>query len=288
MGQTENATAGAPSPLGTPRSDILARNYYTGHLLLFRHSGRLDGRRTFEEPVIVSTNFSSRTVDWLGVGDFTGEGTDVVAVTSDGRSVLYPLDELMRMSEPCVGFDLRCDLTHTRYHTLVVADIDSDGQADIVGREAGDGNVVAMVNESTGGSFAMAPPKKLATMTNTDYFVGMADVTGTGRPDLVVSRLKGIIAAYEFSPGQGSRPGSILSSADGGLWYPLIEVAGGIRIVAVTDVDGDGWPDILGVRSDGALLAYQHGGVFWPQDPMATYLDPVVIGTGWDEFDIIA
>lgn len=270
---------------GDGRCDILVRNYYTGQLLLFRHRGVLDGLDTYEDGVVVSTDFGPRSVDWLSVGDFTGNGlADILVVTPQARCVLHANVYGTGGLAIGVGLDLAYDLSHRVYHSLVLADINGDGKVDIVGRRAGSGRVEVILNDVVAGTHALSEPISLTTLAPTDYLVGMADVTGNGRLDLVVSRGHGEIAAYEFSLDadrvDGVPSGEIRR-------YPVVAVPGGVRVVAVTDIDGDGRPDILGVRADGALVTYPHRGGFDPHDPLGTFAGPVVVGLGWGEFDLI-
>ncbi|GAB3973530.1 hypothetical protein [Plantactinospora veratri] len=45
--------------------------------------------------------------------------------------------------------------------------------------------------------------------------------------------------------------------------------------------------DLLGLLPDGTPLAYAHRGVFDPDDPLGTFHEPVVVATGWNEYDIL-
>lgn len=278
MSPVINLSGRTTSLRGDGRSDILVRNYYTGQLLVFPHRGVLDGLDTYEEPVVISDAFGPRSVEWLSVGDFTGDGfADIFVVTRAAGCRLHRnTDGLTGLITNTAVVETGCDLSHAAYHSTLLADVTGDGKVDIVGRRAGTGQVEVLLNQYADDMFGFSPPRPLATLRNTDYIVGMADVTLNGRLDLVVSRAGGRLAIFEFSQGGGD-----------GHWYPVIEVPGGVRLVAVSDVDGDGRPDLLGVRADGALIAYPHSGVFWPQDPLTTFLDPVVVGRGWGEYDII-
>ncbi|GAA2345468.1 FG-GAP-like repeat-containing protein [Dactylosporangium salmoneum] len=260
------------------RSDLVVRNYYTGELLHFRHQGALDGPKTYAEALLISDRFGPRSVEWLGIGDFTGGGgTDLVAVTPAGRCVLYP-------GTPGPGgglvldgpLDLGCDLSRGAYHSLAVADVDGDGRVGIVARRAGSPVVDVLRTEIVAGRPRLRAPEVLAEVARTDYLIGMADVTGDGRLDLVVSRANGQLAAFELG-----------LAGDPPRWHPVIQVAAGHRIVAIADVSGDGRPDMLAVRADGTLVAYPHAGGFRPGHPLATFLSPVPLGAGWGEFDII-
>ncbi|HET8660676.1 MAG TPA: VCBS repeat-containing protein [Micromonosporaceae bacterium] len=286
MGTMVNASGRTTSLRGDGRSDIVARNYYTGQLLAFPHRGLLAGLDTYEAPVTVSDAFGPRSVEWLSVGDFTGDGrADILVVTvGDGCRLHRNTSDLARLTTTILAVDTGCDISHAAYHSILLADVTGDGRVDIVGRRAGTGTVEVLLNGYADGVFAFSAPRPLATLRNTDYIVGMADVTLNGRLDLVVSRAGGQLAVFEFAPG-GEDAAAFPAGA--GQWYPVVDVAGGVRVVAVSDVDGDGRPDLLGIRADGALIAYPHSGVFWPHEPLATFLPPVVVGLGWGEFDLI-
>jgi hypothetical protein len=279
MNTTSNIAGRTTSLHGDGMSDIFARNYYTGALLYFGHQGSLNGPDTYTPPVVVREDFGPRSVEWFGVGDFTGDGrADIVVLSPDAGCRLYRntrgLDSFATDAET-VG--LSCDLSGSAYHSKVVADIDGDGRADIVGRRAFQGQVETLVNEYADGVFRISHARPVATLRKTDYLVGLADVRLAGSLDLVVSRAGGELAVYALDPdGSGA-----------GRWYPVLDVPGGMRLVAVSDVCGKGRADVLCVRADGALVAFPHSGEFRPESPLATFLEPVVVGRGWDEFDLI-
>ncbi|MEU2208619.1 hypothetical protein AB0B95_08665 [Streptomyces hygroscopicus] len=47
-----------------------------------------------------------------------------------------------------------------------------------------------------------------------------------------------------------------------------------------TDINGDGRPDLLGLRQDGTLVAHAHSGAFDPENPTAVLREPVVVAKG--------
>jgi hypothetical protein len=249
MNRAANIVGRTTSLCGNGMSDIFVRNYYTGALLYFAHRGFLNGLHTYEEPVAIRDDFGPRSVEWFSVGDCT-----------DAQAI-----------------PLGCELSSSAYHSKLIADVDGDGKADIVGRRANRGEVETVVNEYADGVFRFSHARPLATLGRADYLVGLADVRLAGQLDLVVSRANGVLAIHTLDPDD---PGA-------GRWYPVLDVPGGVRLVAVSDVCGEGRADVLCVRADGALVAYPHSGAFQPDRPLATFLEPVVVGRGWDEFDLI-
>jgi hypothetical protein len=98
----------------------------------------------------------------------------------------------------------------------------------------------------------------------------MADITGNGNLDPVAVGPAGDLVAYES-----------------GLRFVVCTELGDPGRVALADVAGEGYPDLVVLRGDGVLLVYPHSGVFWPQDPLTTYLAPVVVAEGWSVLDLI-
>ncbi|WP_433789712.1 hypothetical protein [Actinoplanes sp. CA-252034] len=107
-----------------------------------------------------------------------------------------------------------------------------------------------------------------------DTLLGMGDVTATGRPDLLVRRPDGGVSAWE-PPGT---PG-------GGHWHDLGSSFGDTTVVAVT-LSSEGLAGLLALGG-GLLTVYPHSGIFWPQDPAATFLPPVPVATGVADVDVI-
>ncbi|MFD8164464.1 hypothetical protein, partial [Streptomyces malaysiensis] len=57
-----------------------------------------------------------------------------------------------------------------------------------------------------------------------------------------------------------------------------------MRAIDITDIDGDGKPDLLALRVDGTLVAHLHQGVFDPERPLSTFREPVAVAVGWNDF----
>ena len=262
---------------GDGRRDILARRPSTGELFVIPHRGAFDGTDTYGPPELIRTGVDS-FFRWLGAGDFTGSGTaDVLANTGDDQVRLYVNQGGLSGTETLaeegihVGGKLSEDVS---YDTIALGDLTGDGRTDVIGRLAGTREVHVMVNQGVDGLNTFAPPKHLITIGEHEVPFGLADVTGTGRLDLLVDcPLDGGLALYDLSGGDARHP-----IAAG--WDDKI-------MITITDVDGDGCPDLLGLLPDGTMLAYRHRGTFDAQRPLDTFEAPVVVGTGWNVYDIL-
>jgi hypothetical protein len=117
------------------------------------------------------------------------------------------------------------------------ADINGDGVIDLV---VGD--------EQTGlfyylgvGRRAFSPPVRFGIDKSAPYSIVIADMNRDKRPDIVVGNFEAPGVVY-FNLGTGKTP-----TFSGTLWG---DGKGATYGVAVGDLDGDSWPDIVGARSD--------------------------------------
>lgn len=268
---------------GDGRRDILARNRRTGELLVIPHSGALKGEETYGEPVVIGTGFDE-FYRWIGAGDFTGDGrADVLVNTADEKVYLLVnqggLNGLETIAKEGVhiGGRLSPDIS---YDTLALGDLTGSGRTDCFGRLHGTTEVHSMLNQGYQGMETFAPPKPMATLNDNEIPFGVADITGNGRMDLLLDRPDGTLLMYDMSLDEEGTPtgtGQRYEIARG--WEDKV-------MITVTDVDGDGRPDLLGLMRDGTLLAYVHQG-FNPDSPLDTFAEPVVVATGWTSYDVI-
>lgn len=273
---------------GDGKRDILARNRQTGELFVFPHSGALKGEETYGEPVLIGTGFDTFH-RWIGAGDFTGNGyADVLSNTDEEKVYLYVneggLDGLETIAKEGIhiGGRLSPDIS---YDTLALGDLTGNGLTDCFGRLGGSVEVHSMLNQGLSGMDTFAEPKFLAKVGMYEIPFGVADITGNGRMDLLLDPINGDgeLLAYDLyadgtdEQGEPVGPGKRYRISEG--WTDKI-------MITVTDIDCDGRPDLLGLLPDGTLLAYVNQG-FDPEHPLDTFAEPVVVATGWTQYDII-
>lgn len=164
--------------------------------------------------------------DCVVVADFNGDGHPDLVVVNDGSSSVDVL----------IGNGNGTFRAAVSYYSggyanwVAVADVNGDGYLDLVVANTtsiavllgnGNGTFRAPISSSTGGSF-----------------VAVADVNGDGHPDLVVPIAAGP-NAYQVSVLLGNGDGTFQAPANynSGGWYG--------SSVVVTDVNGDGKPDLV-------------------------------------------
>jgi hypothetical protein len=281
---------------GDGRVDVLCRNTATRELLVYPHSGVFDGVRTFGEPVVISRDFSLENFVFARAADITATGrADVVGVRypffNAGAHGLYVLENIAglngldTLAEPVRFSGKRED--GREWETMGFADIAGAGLEDTFGREKDAGGVHWWPHSgevrSPDGTYAK-DPIPLTTVEPGDFPFAMADFTGSGKLDLLVLRAGGDVDLLVFSPSYD------FGSAEPDQAITCHTVARGWRSYSyftLTDVDLDGVPDLLIRDWHGNLLAFRNSGKFDEDAPLDLFEEPVLVGTGFDQYDLI-
>jgi hypothetical protein len=174
---------------GDGRLDLAIRSYSAGTLSIYRG----DGTGHFAEASRVTLPASPSYT--MAVGDIDGD---------------HRLDVLIGRS---LGFDLFFGKGDGTFETplaftakgpsvrFVIADLDGDGDAEILSCEFGANTVTVTVNL---GSRSFAAPVTYDTGGGNPYDLIVADVNGDGKPDVVASLANGQVLAAFAGNGNGS------------------------------------------------------------------------------------
>ncbi len=211
--------------------------------------GKGDGTFTGEKPLALG--FEPMRLE---AGDFNGDGrADLAFLANKGGPLEIAV--LFGNGDGTFQAPVIASSTVSGLVSLSVADFNGDGRDDIVsGFDAATGDILLLSGQSDG---TFKTREIVADLLPSPAMVEAADVNGDGKPD--------IIAAYGGSSDEGHAFGVLLNNADGTFrQVPGPATTGGIQAIAVSDVTGDGNPDILDLESGGflTLIPGLGGGAF--------------------------
>ncbi len=135
---------------------------------------------------------------------------------------------------------------------IEVADVDGDGQLDILVCDRANNQLLVCRNVATPGSLttnSFSPPVPFAT-GNDPRRVHVADLDGDGKPDLIVANYGSSTISILQNVGS---PGAL----DTNSFAPAFELptTNSVYGFAVADLDGDGRPDLVGATPGAASVA---------------------------------
>jgi hypothetical protein len=182
----------------------------------------------------------------------------------------------LRAYRPGCGKPLDAEAVYTRvgtgwgqYNVLTSpGDMNGDGRADLVARHKDTGDLFFYAGLD-GGGFAA----RVLIGTNWKAYtkvVGVGDITGDGRPDLLAHDANGGLWRYE--------------GAGNGMFKARVQVFSGWgrgynALVGVGDITGDGKADLVARDTAGGL--YRHNGT-----GTGTFAGSVRIGAGWQSYKL--
>lgn len=237
-GHTDADLSGVGDLTGDGTGDLAGVDRATGKLWLYPGPKlAASGRR------LIGTGGWNGMTELTGIGDLTGDGKpEILAVRkSDGTLWLYPgganaLGTHYKIGNG--GWNGMKDLTG-------IGDLTGDGKPDLIAAKKDDGTLWLY----PGGAKALGTRIKVgnAGWNGMTKLVGVKDITGDGKPDLIAVRAsEGTLWVY---PGATKALGTRKKLGSG--W-------GGIRSLTYTDdVTGDGVSDLIGVQSNtGVMYVY--------------------------------
>jgi hypothetical protein len=204
---------------------------------------------------IATTDFATK-VDFttlttpvsVTIGDLDGDGKPDLAVADFGSlRVSVFLNTSTSGSITTGSFATRVDLTTpTQPTNIAIGDLDGDGKPDLAVACANSSKVSILRNTSTIGSISFATSVDFTTGTSASS-VAIGDLDGDGKPDLAVSnKTSNTVSIFRNT----STSGSIAFTGK-------VDFTTGTspNSLAISDLDGDGKPDIAVANSGSASVS---------------------------------
>lgn len=212
---------------------------------------------------------------WVAAGDVDGDGRNDVVGIGWSSNTYSPigLSVLLQDGQGQLAAPFIHPVNYNGYNDLEVADVTGDGRSDVIVLSGqGYGHAFAVIAQDGAGKLLPAAYYDLPVAQENARGVGVGDVNGDGRHDVVVSyggnSPRAFIAVYEQDA-----TGRLVTPAPAHSSYDCPEP------VEVADLDGDGRGDIVAVNGGwNALSIWTHdtGGLrphFRVAVPYATHYD---------------
>jgi hypothetical protein len=197
----------------------------------------------------------------VGVSDVSGNGrADLVSANTDGTAYVWPGRSNGRFGTAVASFNGTLDLANidgSGHYIVGVSDVTGDDRTDLVSANT-NGTAYVWPGRANGRfGAAVASFNGTLDLANLDgsghYIVGVSDVTGNGRADLVSANTNG--TAYVWPGSANGNFGAAVASFNGTLDLANIDGSGHF-IVGVADVTGDDHADLVSAHTAGSAYVW--------------------------------
>ena len=242
----------------------------SGHVMVLLGDGRGGFARAKGSPITVAP--SARKV---ALGDMNKDGRlDILVALHDSYEVTFLLGDGRGGFAPAPTSPVLAGngpRSHT--HDIAVADVNADGNPDVMTTNANDNTISVLLGDGKGG-FTQAVGSPVRAGRHPYDVVTFNDLNGDGKLDLITPNLQGNAVTVMMGDGKGG------FASSNGSPFALGPRPG---YVAIADLNDDRKPDIVATHDDDPLVAVLLGdgaGGFTPASSSMIQTPSAVWGTG--------
>lgn len=224
---------------GDGRPDVVIRDG-TGALYVYPNSGATSGNPFTVARSQLGSGFTF--ADTLLLGDVNGDGRPDLIARPGGDLWVYAGPSWTTRNSAGTGWEA--------LDQFAIADLNGDGHPDLVGRNPAldNGTLWLYPGDGTADPWTAAPTW-IGTGWNLADTVLLGDLTGDGHPDILVRDTSGNLWIYPSSGATTGNPFTVPRTWAGTGW-------GTASALALADVDGDGYADLVDLEQDGSMWIY--------------------------------
>ncbi|PEN14475.1 hypothetical protein CRI94_05465 [Longibacter salinarum] len=248
--------------------DLLTATYAGNRILLFS-LGR-------DEPVEVMDG-ATGAID-ASAADMDGDGDVDVLAAAFRNDAVYIVQNVSTGEELAFSEPIALPTPVEGALLAQPADVNGDGQPDVVAVSQISGRIVWFENRSASGGFKFSEAKTIATGFGSLEAAVVADIDGDGDPDVASADYQEDTVSWHENDGTGTF-----------VTHRIDESARGVIAVAAADVDGDGRRDVLAsTATDDRVVWYRRQPTDSLSSGSASFSDPILVSDSVDEPESIA
>ncbi len=247
---TVTVPTGATYDYVTVNNTAFGLTAYSGMPFLptYNNTGFVPGTENFNPGILFQD--TANTNEGRAIVDIDGDGKlDVVLLKAHNALAIY------RNTSSGGSVSFASPVYFTTGHnpsSIAIGDLDGDGKPDISIGDLDDNEVSVFRNTSTVGSITLGARVAFSCVGfGNPLSIAIADIDGDGRPEIVVGSPEPLHTIQLFR--NTSSPGSITTGSFAGV--VTYAATRQLMDIVVSDIDGDGKPDICYTSVDSATVS---------------------------------